>query len=308
MANSKISALPSATTPLAGTEVLPIVQSGTTKQVSVSNLLVVPPSAAFASLPTASTVTNQIYRATDISSDGSLWQSNGTRWNPVADVVCLFSNGIPFIFVPSGIITVTTGALLLGTALDLTYPGAYCYYPAGAWTGSAAGWYWTTFSSTTVGLVYSDKYTSGVPTVPTSPTLVTTGAGAYTQTTGAYITGINFVLPGNAMGINAGVQFQSVETNNNSAGAKYLIANFGAITGNAPFGSTTVIQSQAILNVKNSGSASTQSVSNIVNGTPAAIGLGTVNTASNITLSYTHRIATATDWVICQNSTILLLA
>lgn len=38
MADSKISALPAATVPLAGTEVLPIVQSSTTKQVSVANL------------------------------------------------------------------------------------------------------------------------------------------------------------------------------------------------------------------------------------------------------------------------------
>jgi len=38
MADLKISQLPAATTPLAGTEVLPIVQSGTTKQVSVDNL------------------------------------------------------------------------------------------------------------------------------------------------------------------------------------------------------------------------------------------------------------------------------
>jgi len=38
MSNSKISALTSATTPLAGTEVLPIVQSSVTKQVSVANL------------------------------------------------------------------------------------------------------------------------------------------------------------------------------------------------------------------------------------------------------------------------------
>ena len=38
MANSKISALTSATTPLAGTETLPIVQNSTTKQVSVTNL------------------------------------------------------------------------------------------------------------------------------------------------------------------------------------------------------------------------------------------------------------------------------
>jgi hypothetical protein len=38
MADTKISALTASTTPLAGTEVLPIVQSGVTKQVSVTNL------------------------------------------------------------------------------------------------------------------------------------------------------------------------------------------------------------------------------------------------------------------------------
>ena len=40
MADIKISALPAATTPLAGTEVLPIVQSGVTAKVAVSNLIV----------------------------------------------------------------------------------------------------------------------------------------------------------------------------------------------------------------------------------------------------------------------------
>jgi hypothetical protein len=39
MADLKISQLPAATTPLAGTEVLPIVQSGTTVQVSVNNVI-----------------------------------------------------------------------------------------------------------------------------------------------------------------------------------------------------------------------------------------------------------------------------
>jgi hypothetical protein len=38
MADTKISALPASTTPLAGSEVLPIVQSSSTKQVSVTNL------------------------------------------------------------------------------------------------------------------------------------------------------------------------------------------------------------------------------------------------------------------------------
>lgn len=38
MANTKISGLTAATTPVAGTEILPIVQSSTTKQVSIANL------------------------------------------------------------------------------------------------------------------------------------------------------------------------------------------------------------------------------------------------------------------------------
>ena len=38
MADTKISALPASTTPLAGTEVVPVVQSGVTKKVSVDNL------------------------------------------------------------------------------------------------------------------------------------------------------------------------------------------------------------------------------------------------------------------------------
>jgi hypothetical protein len=38
MADIKISGLPASTTPLAGTEVLPIVQSGITKQVSIANV------------------------------------------------------------------------------------------------------------------------------------------------------------------------------------------------------------------------------------------------------------------------------
>lgn len=54
MANVKISNLPSATTPLTGTEVVPIVQSSVTKQVTVSNMVLLPVSTV-ASLPSAAT-------------------------------------------------------------------------------------------------------------------------------------------------------------------------------------------------------------------------------------------------------------
>lgn len=62
MADSKISALTSATTPLAGTEVLPIVQSSTTKQVSVANLTAGRSVAGLNFIPSGSAVpTNGLY-------------------------------------------------------------------------------------------------------------------------------------------------------------------------------------------------------------------------------------------------------
>jgi len=62
MADLKISQLPAATTPLAGTEILPIVQSGTTKQVSVINLTANRPISA--STVTATTVNATTVNAT----------------------------------------------------------------------------------------------------------------------------------------------------------------------------------------------------------------------------------------------------
>ena len=62
MADLKISQLPAATVPLAGTEVLPIVQSGTTKQVSVDNLTT--GKAVSASSVTATTITGTTVNGT----------------------------------------------------------------------------------------------------------------------------------------------------------------------------------------------------------------------------------------------------
>lgn len=56
MANTKISALTSATTPVAGTEVLPIVQSSSTKQVSIANLTAGRSVSGTSFVPTGSTI------------------------------------------------------------------------------------------------------------------------------------------------------------------------------------------------------------------------------------------------------------
>jgi len=70
MADVKISGLPASTVPLAGTEVLPIVQGGATKQVSIANVTA---GRAIA----ASSITTDTYKAAS-SSGGALQNSGGT--------------------------------------------------------------------------------------------------------------------------------------------------------------------------------------------------------------------------------------
>lgn len=75
MADKKISALPASTTPLAGTEVLPIVQSGVTKQVSVANL-----------------TDGRAITATKFTPTGGAVTGNG-MWLPAANTVAVSTNG-----------------------------------------------------------------------------------------------------------------------------------------------------------------------------------------------------------------------
>jgi hypothetical protein len=70
MADVKISGLPASTVPLAGTEVLPLVQGGTTKQVSIANVTA---GRAIA----ATSITTDTYKAAS-SSGGALQNSGGT--------------------------------------------------------------------------------------------------------------------------------------------------------------------------------------------------------------------------------------
>jgi hypothetical protein len=77
MADQKISALPAATTPLAGTEVLPIVQSSTTKKVAVSDLTA--GRAISASEVTVSTLTSN--RVPYVGTSGKLSDTPNFQWD-----------------------------------------------------------------------------------------------------------------------------------------------------------------------------------------------------------------------------------
>ena len=123
MADLKISQLPAATTPLAGTEVLPIVQSGSTVQVSVDNLTA--GKAISATTVTATTVT-----ATTVN--GTTFDTNVAAAGVTLAGTTLAADGtdtnISLTLTPKGTGVVTTGK---------TYTDAYGKVRAIPQSGSA---------------------------------------------------------------------------------------------------------------------------------------------------------------------------
>jgi hypothetical protein len=98
MADTKISALTAATTPLAGTEVLPIVQSGVTKQVSVADLTAGRAVSALSlSLTNALTAANGGTGQSSYTIGDLLYASGATALSKLADVAtgnALISGGV----------------------------------------------------------------------------------------------------------------------------------------------------------------------------------------------------------------------
>lgn len=224
----------------------------------------------------------------------------------------LAQSGFPMIMPPNSTSLSAAGALVLATALDLTYANCYMFFPANAVaTVSAAGMYFVQMSSTTAGTVFQNTYTSGVPVIPAASALIPcTTASSYTQTTGANVTILSFTIPGGSMGPNGQVRYFVQYRNNNSAGNKIHGASFGGTTivvttvttnGNIPI-------QRNIFNrgVTNSQVCQVQSSNGIAasSGTPPAI---SVDTTAAVTLLILDQLAVATDWAMVDSLLIEIL-
>jgi hypothetical protein len=123
------------------------------------------------------------------------------------------------------------GADVLGTALQNAYASAYILLPANAiFAGSAAGWYYCSFSSTTALTVFNNPYTAGQISVPAVPTpFISTGPGAYAGVTGAKA-GPTIPILGNTLGPNGYMRLFHLWNYLNSAGSKQITASFGGTT------------------------------------------------------------------------------
>jgi len=152
MANTKISALPASTTPLAGTEVLPIVQSGATKQVSVANLTAgrVVSVGSLTSNGSVTIGTNGPYAVGSLYSDVS-WGMlfTAARASPInAEYAWLNSAGTELARIDTnGNTTIKIGSLIIGTSgkgIDFSAtPGTgtselLADYEEGTWTPTDA--------------------------------------------------------------------------------------------------------------------------------------------------------------------------
>ncbi len=197
------------------------------------------------------------------------------------------------------------GALSGITALTVTYPGIWLYFPAGAvYAGSVAGFYWTVMSSTTAGTIYDTRLSgTEAPYIPASPTpIVAAGPGAYTQTVGSPITICTHTIPGGAMGINGSLTCIPIARNNNSAGTKqFLITSAGNnILGQIQ---TTNVAFRQYVEAINRGVANVQARTNwggFLTTTDFMTTNLAINTAVDWPVTHQLQIAVATDTIVLE--------
>jgi len=128
MADLKISQLTASTTPLAGTEVLPIVQSSTTKQVSVANLT----AGRAVSASSVSTTGNSTFNTTanigwrvGARSDNAISAIYSTSVTPSSTNYALqSSSSVTYVNNPTSVsLAVSDNAIATATTTGLTLPG-----------------------------------------------------------------------------------------------------------------------------------------------------------------------------------------
>jgi predicted enzyme related to lactoylglutathione lyase len=215
MADLKISQLPAATTPLAGTEVLPIVQGGSTVQVSVNNLTAgkaVSASTVSATTVTATTVNGTFdtnVAAAGVTLAGTTLAADGTDTN------------ISVTITPKGTGVVTTGstysdvngalraiprsgaAKTSSYTLAVTDVGEYIEVGSGGSitipnatfaTGDAISIFNNTAGNITITCTITTAYISGIDADAASVTLATRGI-----CTVLFISGTVCVISGNVV-------------------------------------------------------------------------------------------------------------
>ena len=313
MADTKISALTAATTPLAGTEVLPIVQSGTTKKVTADTFLLASNNLSDVTAATARTNLGLGTAATTAATDYAT-AAQGTKADNAAVLVTtpkiLGCEGTPVGIAPTGSVAVN-GALTLGTSLSGAYGKCWLYFPADAcFSGSGAGMYYVQMSTGLVGTVFTNTRVSTDPlTPPASPTGIVGTGSAYTGFTST-LEVVQRPVAANSMGINGAITYRGLFGSIAGTSLKTPLFKLGGQTlSNNSVWSNTGLSFALTVTVQNQGSAVRQSSpSHYDSQQSQTIGpvRTTVDTTTNTTASISVRLVTATDCAVMEGYTITL--
>jgi len=170
--------------------------------------------------------------------------------------------------------------------LRIAYPNAYIYFPASSPTTSA-GFYYATCSSTTICLVRNNKYSSGTPAIPGSPTAFSglTPSATWTQATSIQIA-LSATVGANLMGLNGSLlfDFDVTQSNDNNAKTATILYN----TNGCAIAPTTTFTSRYKGDITEIGTTASQIC--VVNQLNAAASQNIQNTTIDDTVSHAATI------------------
>lgn len=294
MADTKISDLTDGA-PAVGTDIYPVARSGTNRRLTLANMLVAGDSPITGTTITATT------------------KFVGPAGTTIGRSI-LGKSGIPFIGLSSGSVD-ANGAITGITALPVAYTSAYCWFPANILaTSIAAGWHYCTFSTTTAGTAFLNTYTSGVPTIPGSPTAVTDGKGAFTGDTGEEF-GPTITVPAGSLGVNGALSILSSHSVNNTANAKTCRVRYSGNAGTIYSAPSLVsdVTGRIETDIINRGATNSQVGTSLkIKGASFSTGVDAVYSAVDTTAATTIVLsiqrATATDNIVIEQFRIEMIA
>jgi hypothetical protein len=257
------------------------------------------PQTTFAALPPAAPLGAQIY-VTDIGEYGAVYTGNGTKWS-YAGSIEVIQKGKGWIvpaLAPSDTATYSqTGNIITVTSAGhnipaTTYDSKDVYLEMGtAATGATIppGWF-SNFQRVTLNefTCVSAVSQTGTGTVKTN--LAVTPIPETIST-----------IPGGVLGLNGALLYSFLSSNNNSAGTKYVSFNFGAesVAHGTAFDIVKEVHEATISNRNNEAS---QALAD--NATPRVT---SVNTATDMTCSFSLQCLTGADYVAVHSCSIYIL-
>jgi len=240
-----------------------------------------------------------------------VYEDATSRWLTPQQVT-MAASALALVLPSSGSIA-NNGALTLTTALPRTFPKAWMYFPINSISASTpAGVYYVEMTSTTVGVIYNNLLAgSGVVQTPASKVpFVTTGPGAYTQTTGQDLAIQRTTIKGRALGANGGIFTKYIAETPNNANSK----NAKVFFGNAQFSTnamTSIVANSFESVIQNAGLTNSQvgSINNSsgYNGATLSPITGTIDTTADWDHEIRANIAVATDYLIISRHIVSLL-